>query len=113
ARRFDVPVVLHTRVERLCSAGGRYVLTTDGGRYLCDNVVVATGTFGRTPDVPAVAAQLDPAILQLHSSQYRRPGARRRGEPLRDGHRLRGGSHPPDRPRRSRLRRDPAPARVP
>lgn len=74
ARRFDVPVVLDTRVERLCSAGGRYVLTTDGGRYLCDNVVVATGTFGRTPDVPAVAAQLDPAILQLHSSQYRRPG---------------------------------------
>jgi putative flavoprotein involved in K+ transport len=36
-------------------------------------VVVATGTFGRTAYVPAFAADLDPAITQLHSSQYRRP----------------------------------------
>ena len=36
-------------------------------------MVVATGTFGRTPNVPAFARDLDPSILQLHSSEYRRP----------------------------------------
>ncbi len=35
--------------------------------------MVATGTFGRTPQVPPFAAGLDPQIHQLHSSQYRRP----------------------------------------
>jgi putative flavoprotein involved in K+ transport len=39
----------------------------------CDNVVIATGTFGRTPYVPSFAADLHPGITQLHSSQYRRP----------------------------------------
>jgi putative flavoprotein involved in K+ transport len=39
----------------------------------CDNVVVATGSFGRTPYVPDVAGDLDPGIVQLHSSEYRRP----------------------------------------
>ena len=54
--------------------GERYVVTcTDGSSYTCDNVVVATGTFGRTPNVPAFAGELDPAIRQLHSSDYKRP----------------------------------------
>jgi putative flavoprotein involved in K+ transport len=35
--------------------------------------VVATGTFGRSPHVPGVAAELDPAIRQLHSADYRSP----------------------------------------
>ena len=39
----------------------------------CDNVVVATGTFGRKPYVPAFAADLDPSIQQLHSCEYKRP----------------------------------------
>ena len=54
--------------------GRRLLRHTDRGRFTCRNVVVATGTFGRTPNVPDVAAELDPAILQLHSSEYRRPG---------------------------------------
>ena len=74
AARFDLPVRLGTHVERL-SAGhdGEYVVTTSGGRIEADNVVVATGTFGRTPLVPDFADQLDPGIRQLHSSEYRRP----------------------------------------
>ncbi len=79
ARNFELPVVLDTRVQRLERVDGKYVVTTDRGEYHCDNVVVATGTFGRTPRVPAIAEQLDPAILQLHSSEYRRP------DQLRDG----------------------------
>jgi putative flavoprotein involved in K+ transport len=49
------------------------VVTTDSHELECDNVVVCTGTFGRTPSVPAFADQLDPSIRQLHSSEYRRP----------------------------------------
>ena len=44
-------------------------------RIVADNVVVATGTFGRTPSIPDFALDLDPSIRQLHSSEYRRPGA--------------------------------------
>jgi putative flavoprotein involved in K+ transport len=54
--------------------GGGYRITTPTGVSDCSTVVVATGSFGRTSYVPAFAAGLDPAILQLHFSQYRRPG---------------------------------------
>ena len=52
------------------------------GTLTCDNVVVCTGTFGRTPNVPDFAADLDPSILQLHSSEYRRPAQLRDGPVL-------------------------------
>jgi putative flavoprotein involved in K+ transport len=73
ARTFDLPVRLETRVQALDPDDDGYVVTTDRGRFSCRNVVVATGTFGRTANVPAVAEDLDPRILQLHSSEYRRP----------------------------------------
>lgn len=73
ARTFDLPVRLGTRVRALDPDGDGYVVSTDRGRYTCRNVVVCTGTFGRTGAVPDLAAELDPAILQLHSSEYRRP----------------------------------------
>jgi putative flavoprotein involved in K+ transport len=80
AAHFGLPVRLRTSVERLTSRGvSGYVLTTldrASGRSTvieADNVVVATGTFGRTPFVPDFADQLDPGIRQLHSSEYRRP----------------------------------------
>jgi putative flavoprotein involved in K+ transport len=73
AARWELPVRLGTRVIGLDRTESGYVLTTDGGQIRCDNVVVATGTFGRTPNVPEFAGELDPSILQLHSSQYRRP----------------------------------------
>ena len=74
AANFRLPIRTGTRVERLVPReGGGYRITTTTGFIDCDNVVVATGTFGRTPYVPAFAGELDPMILQLHSSQYRRP----------------------------------------
>ena len=64
--------------QRVCRLGqdddGRYVVTTDRSSFVCDNVIVATGTFGRTPSVPALAGELAPEILQLHSSRYQNPG---------------------------------------
>lgn len=77
ALHWDLPVRMGTRVGQLTPApGGGYVaaLGADGSDTIsCDHVVIATGTFGRTPLVPAEAADLDPTILQLHSSAYRRP----------------------------------------
>lgn len=74
ARRFELPVRLGVRVRRVTAGpDGGYVVTTDTATITCDNVVIATGTFGRAPHIPDFARQLDPAILQLHSSEYRRP----------------------------------------
>lgn len=70
---FDLPVRLQTRVERLAAGGDRFSADLDGHRLTCENLVIATGTFGRTPYVPAFARELAPHIRQLHSSEYRRP----------------------------------------
>jgi putative flavoprotein involved in K+ transport len=89
ATHFKLPIRFHTRVESLDSDGDEgYVVTTNQGIYRCQNVVVCTGTFGRTPNVPEFASDLDPSILQLHSSEYRRPGQLREGPIL-----VVGGSH--------------------
>lgn len=83
AAHHDLPVRLSTRVEGIEPApGGGYLVTTADETFSCDNVVVATGTFGRSPDVPAFAADLDPSILQLHSCEYRRPAQLRDGPVL-------------------------------
>lgn len=75
ALAWDLPVRTSTRVESL-SVGqrGSYVVRlTSGETITCENVVVATGPFGRIPNVPAAAAELEPTVHQLHSSEYRRP----------------------------------------
>lgn len=83
AAKFALPVKFRTRVHALdARANGGYAVTTSSGTYTCDNVVVATGTFGRTPQVPDFAEELDPSILQMHSSEYRRPGQLRPGPVL-------------------------------
>ena len=73
AAHWQLPIKLNTRVRGLDAGPSGYLVTTDDERIECENVVVATGTFGRTPNIPEFAARLDPAILQLHSSEYRRP----------------------------------------
>ena len=74
-----MPVRTGTPVEGVARNGdGSYVVTTPGGRLEADNVVVATGAY-QVPTVPTFASQLDPGIVQLHSSDYRGPSQ------LRDG----------------------------
>ena len=74
AVHFDLPVRLRTRVDELeARPGGGFRAHIGADVITCDNVVVATGTFGRSPNIPDFAAQLDPSIRQLHSSEYRRP----------------------------------------
>ncbi len=85
ATHFRLPVRMRTGVEHVAPAADGsdgFDVRTATGTIRCRNVVVATGSFGRAARVPAVADDLDPGILQLHSSQYRRPGQLRDGPVL-------------------------------
>lgn len=83
ALHWDLPVRTSTRVEALrARPQGGYSASLGADTITCDNVVVATGSFGRTPYVPDFAADLDPSILQLHSSEYRRPSQLQDGNVL-------------------------------
>ena len=46
---------------------------TAGNQIEADHVVVATGAY-QSPRVPPFAGELDPSIVQMHSSEYRNPG---------------------------------------
>jgi putative flavoprotein involved in K+ transport len=73
ATRFGLPVRSGVRVERLDPvAAGFLVRTSDGRAIAARQVVVATGAF-QTPAIPPFATDLDPAIRQLHSHEYRNP----------------------------------------
>ena len=72
AARFGLPVRTGVKVDRLSRREGRFVVTSGDLRFEAENVVVATGGY-HGPKVPTFAPELDPDILQLHSSEYRRP----------------------------------------
>ena len=82
AERLGLPVRTLARVDRLEASDGKYVLHLGADRIIADNVVVATGTFGRTPSIPDFALDLDPSIRQLHSSEYRRQAQLKPGRVL-------------------------------
>jgi putative flavoprotein involved in K+ transport len=70
ATRFDLPVRTSTGVDSLTNEGGRYVVAAGGQTLEADTVVVASGVMQK-PFVPSFAPELDPRIMQLHSSDYR------------------------------------------
>jgi putative flavoprotein involved in K+ transport len=72
AERFELPVITGAPVEHLGREGEGYVVRSGPQRFTADNVVVASGTF-QEPIVPGFAPELDPRILQLHSTDYRNP----------------------------------------
>jgi putative flavoprotein involved in K+ transport len=78
AARFDLPVRTGLRVDRLSREADRYVVAAGTNRLEADHVVVAAGAYQR-PRIPAFAPELDPGILQLHSSQYRDPSQLQEG----------------------------------
>ncbi|MFE9748299.1 flavin-containing monooxygenase [Saccharothrix saharensis] len=74
AQRFALPVRLGTTIRRLSHAeNGRFEAITDHGTHTAGAVVAATGPFQR-PIIPAMAQQLAPDIVQLHTADYRNPG---------------------------------------
>ncbi|MEJ2597902.1 MAG: NAD(P)/FAD-dependent oxidoreductase [Anaerolineales bacterium] len=72
ARRFNLPVQLGARVERLSREGERFVVASSGQRLTARQVVVATGAY-QSPRVPTFAKDLNLAIHQIHTKHYHNP----------------------------------------
>ncbi len=81
AKRNDLPVRTGVTVDCLTKHNGRFLVTSGNRRFEADNVVVAMANYQR-PHVPAFARDLDPAITQLHSSEYRNPSQLQEGAVL-------------------------------
>ena len=69
---FDLPVKLDAKVTSVTEHEGKYVVSTADEGITADQVVVATGPF-QVPFVPSVAGDLDDAVFQIHSTDYRNP----------------------------------------
>jgi putative flavoprotein involved in K+ transport len=78
AARFQLPVRKGVKVDKVSKHGDRFVVEASNLRFEADNVVVATGAY-HGPRIPTFASELDPDIVQLHSSEYRRPSQLREG----------------------------------
>ena len=78
AARFKLPVKPGVRVDNLSKQGDRFVVTAGELRIEAEHVVVATSSY-HAPRIPAFARELDPAIRQLHSSDYCRPSQLQEG----------------------------------
>jgi putative flavoprotein involved in K+ transport len=78
AQRFHLPVKNGVKVDSLSKEGQRFVTTAGDLRFESANVVVAMANY-QVPRVPDFARELDPAVVQLHSHDYRNPSQ------LRDG----------------------------
>jgi putative flavoprotein involved in K+ transport len=72
AEAFELPIELNSKVGRLASDSGRFLLEVDQRTITANQVVVATGPF-QAPYVPPLAEWLAPEIFQTHSTGYRRP----------------------------------------
>ena len=81
ARHFRLPVLNGVRVDGVSRSGERYLVTAGAQRFIAREVVIAMADYQR-PKTPAFAAALDPSIVQLHSSAYKRPGQLRAGAVL-------------------------------
>lgn len=70
--RFDLPVRLGTRVDRLSSNGSGFMVASEDRIIEANQVVVAMSAWQKAR-IPDFAADLDPKITQIHSVDYRRP----------------------------------------
>ena len=81
AIRFHLPVRIGVRVERLSRRGDFFHIDGGSQQFEAENVVVAMANY-QVPKVPDFARNLDPAILQIHSHDYRNPAQLRDGNVL-------------------------------
>jgi putative flavoprotein involved in K+ transport len=81
AARFDLDIRTGVKIDRLSKQDGRFVIAAGAESLEADNVIVATGSH-RVPRLPDFARDLDPRILQLHSSEYCSPAQLREGPVL-------------------------------
>ncbi|HSL71764.1 MAG TPA: FAD-dependent oxidoreductase [Longimicrobiales bacterium] len=78
---FELPVRTRARVHRLARQNDHFIVSTGDREYEASQVVVAMASY-QTGFVPKFASQLDPSILQMHSSEYRNPAQLRSGDVL-------------------------------
>ena len=81
AAQFELPLRTGIRVDRLSRNGAGFTVEAGTRHFEADNVVVAMGS-DQVPRIPAFADQLDPGIVQLHSSEYRNPAGLQAGPVL-------------------------------
>ena len=81
ARAFELPVRTAFKVDELTKVGARFEVSCCERTWYAENVVLATGAFVH-PRVPSFARELDPYIVQLHSTQYRNPSQVQEGAVL-------------------------------
>jgi putative flavoprotein involved in K+ transport len=81
AGHFALPVRTGVKVDRLWREGAKYIVDAGDRRIEADHVVVAMATY-QAPRIPEFAKSLDPAIVQLHSNEYRNSGQLRPGDVL-------------------------------
>jgi putative flavoprotein involved in K+ transport len=81
AQRFELPVRNGVKVDGLSKVGDSFVVSAGDERIKAANVVIATGAH-HIPKIPAFASELDPRIVQLHSSEYRNPSQLQDGDVL-------------------------------
>ena len=73
AEHFNLPVELDSEVLAVRAGDdGGFVVELRDRAYAAGQVVIATGPF-QTPRTPPVAEQLDAGIVQMQSTDYRRP----------------------------------------
>lgn len=72
ARRFNLPVLTNTRVDRVERSEQGYLVTSGHRQWSASNVVVATGGE-QVAKTPPFARNLSPLTRQMHSTEYRSP----------------------------------------
>jgi putative flavoprotein involved in K+ transport len=71
--QFQLPIRHGVKITELKRSGGSYQITAGASSFEAAKVIVATGPY-QAPYTPSFAGELDPSILQYHSSAYRSPG---------------------------------------
>ena len=81
AEHFALPVRSGVSVDTVTYDGRYFLLRAGSDTFAARNVVVAMST-DQVPWTPPFASALDPAILQMHSAQYRTPSQLQSGAVL-------------------------------
>ncbi|MFX1448909.1 MAG: flavin-containing monooxygenase [Promethearchaeota archaeon] len=75
------PIQYNVEVTEISKFDSKWVVKTSNGDYIAQNVVIATGFF-QTPKKLEIMDSINPAILQLHSSEYKNLKSVREGNVL-------------------------------
>ncbi len=81
ATRFRLPVKTGIRVDKLTRQGNNFIVSAGGQIFESMNVVVAMANY-QNPKVPEFARDMNPAIVQLHSKEYKNTSQLKKGAVL-------------------------------